>query len=149
MKSTRESLSRGAANFSAQLKRFRLDRQMSEEELGLLLSVSSYHVSRMERGEAMPAEPIWQRFEGLVKAANLYASAVCTDDGEREAVVVPWAEANRAVQVEETPIDRLEGLRSACPDQQAFGIRLAGDSMEPHYRAGQVIVVMPNPVATA
>ncbi len=57
--------------------------------------------------------------------------------------VISWAKAGIATSYEEIPQDWQTTLHSDCPDARAFGLVLEGDSMEPKFSQGDLVVVMP------
>ena len=133
-----------AAEFGALLKRFRQSRHLSVDELGMLLGITGNYVYMMERGVHAPAASVEERFRALSAAADIYSVSACAGAREREVPVISWAQAGRATCFEELPLDWQDTTRSTCPDLQAFGIRLRGDSMEPQYHEGETIIAMPN-----
>ncbi|MEM9236015.1 MAG: S24 family peptidase [Verrucomicrobiota bacterium] len=58
--------------------------------------------------------------------------------------VVSWAHAGRAETYEELPSDWREQIPTECRDEAAFAVSLEGDSMEPVFRSGDLLVVMPS-----
>ena len=61
--------------------------------------------------------------------------------------VVGWAHAGHAASYEELPIQWQETVPTDCRDPRAFSIVLEGNSMEPIFRDGDQLVVMPSEVA--
>ena len=134
-----------SSEFGARLKQFREARRLSVDELAALLQISGNYVYTMERGLHAAALSVQERFEELSASADLFAVSRCTGTvRERLIPVVSWAQAGQATVYEELPSDWQDLIPSCCPDQQAYGIRLVGDSMEPKYHQGDVIVAMPN-----
>lgn len=62
----------------------------------------------------------------------------------RRVRVLSWARAGNLHAYEELPEDWQEVLVTDCPDPRAFALRLEGDSMEPVYRPGDWVIVMPS-----
>lgn len=136
------------AEFAGQLRRFRLARQLTQEQLAGLLVVSESFVYMMERGIHPPSEQVRQRFEALQAATDIYA--VSQFVGEhllpvRQLPIISWAQAGPPRTVfDELPSDWQNTIPCRCPDQQAYVLQLAGDSMETKYHEGDLAVVMPN-----
>lgn len=136
-----------AAEFGMGLRHFRATRRMSVDELGMLLGVSGNYIYMMERGKLAPAQTVQERFTVLCTTSDIYAVGAIPGVRERDIAIISWAQAGRATSYEQMAPDWDDATRCACPDQEAFGIRLVGDSMEPVYHEGEVVVVMPNCVA--
>lgn len=141
----------------------RAKRGLQQEDLAALSGVSRQQISRYERGLARPN----------AKTLGLIARALgidetdfvrrCKDEGEGRPLhvsayrsppgtglrVIEFASAGPAVERydpgdehhERIPIDA-----QAVGDPDAFAIRLDGDSMEPIYRHGEIVVVAPSAV---
>ena len=61
----------------------------------------------------------------------------------RNVPVISWAHAGDAATYEELPIDWQQTVPSTCKDKDAFGLEVEGDSMQPNYQPGTVLIVMP------
>lgn len=57
--------------------------------------------------------------------------------------IIGWAHAGEAESYEQIPDDWQETMASDCRKEKAFGVRLEGDSMEPKFSDGDVLIVMP------
>jgi SOS-response transcriptional repressor LexA len=57
--------------------------------------------------------------------------------------IIGWAHAGEAESYEEIPGDWQENMATDCRKEKAFGVRLEGDSMEPKFCDGDVLIVMP------
>lgn len=64
--------------------------------------------------------------------------------GHREIPVIGWAHAGQAASYEELPESWQEMIPTNCRDPKAFGVTLEGDSMEPMFRDGDMLVLMPS-----
>jgi len=62
----------------------------------------------------------------------------------RRVPVLSWAHAGEAASYEELPQSWQESVPSMCADPKAFGLTVEGDSMQPNYQAGDVVIVMPS-----
>ena len=62
----------------------------------------------------------------------------------RRIPVVGWAHAGQAASYDELPKDWQELIPTDCRDSRAFGVTLEGDSMEPSFREGDMLVLMPS-----
>ncbi len=57
--------------------------------------------------------------------------------------ILSWAQAGLAHDFEEIPEDWQESEMTDCPHPHAFALKIAGDSMEPRYQAGDIAVLLP------
>src|SRR5690606_26219856 len=64
--------------------------------------------------------------------------------GLRRIGVIGWAHAGQAASYEEIPLDWQRTIPTDCRDPNAFAVTLEGDSMEPLFRDGDLIVLMPS-----
>lgn len=64
--------------------------------------------------------------------------------GSRMIPVIGWAHAGEAESYEELPKDWQHRIPTECPDDRAFAVSLEGDSMEPKFSDGDMLVVQPS-----
>lgn len=57
--------------------------------------------------------------------------------------VVGWAHAGEAGNYEELPSDWQQRVPTECRDPQAFAVLLEGESMEPKWSAGDMLILQP------
>ena len=62
----------------------------------------------------------------------------------RQVPVVGWAHAGEAASYDEIPKDWQDTVPTECRDTKAFAVRLEGDSMEPRYLEGDLLIVQPS-----
>jgi len=58
--------------------------------------------------------------------------------------VLSWAHAGEAESYEELPKSWQESVPSTCGDRSAFALTIEGDSMQPKYETGDIVIVMPS-----
>jgi transcriptional regulator with XRE-family HTH domain len=58
--------------------------------------------------------------------------------------VLGWAHAGEAAGYDELPKSWQKQIPTECPDVKAFAVRLEGDSMEPRFAQGDVIICQPS-----
>lgn len=58
--------------------------------------------------------------------------------------LIGWAHAGQAQSYEELPQDWQDEIPTDCPDPNAFGVTLEGDSMETMFHDGDKLTLMPN-----
>lgn len=63
--------------------------------------------------------------------------------GARRIPVIGWAHAGQASTYEEMAHDWRRYIASDCRDPKAFAVTLEGDSMEPYFREGDELILMP------
>jgi SOS-response transcriptional repressor LexA len=56
---------------------------------------------------------------------------------------VGWAHAGEAESYEEMPFSWRNQIPTDCPDAKAFAVYLEGDSMEPKFSDGDILIVQP------
>jgi SOS-response transcriptional repressor LexA len=62
---------------------------------------------------------------------------------ERMVPVIGWAHAGEAGSYEELPKSWQNRVPTDCGDPKAFGVSLEGDSMEPKFSDGDILIVQP------
>jgi len=62
---------------------------------------------------------------------------------DRMIPVIGWAHAGEAESYEELPQSWQNEISSECPDPKAFAVSLEGDSMEPRFYDGDILIVQP------
>lgn len=65
-------------------------------------------------------------------------------DHSRRIGVIGWAHAGQAAGYEELPASWQRTIPTDCRDPNAFAVMLEGDSMEPVFRDGDLLVLMPS-----
>lgn len=65
-------------------------------------------------------------------------------DESRRIGVIGWAHAGQAASYEEIPESWQRTIPTDCRDPNAFAVTLEGDSMEPMFRDGDLLVLMPS-----
>ena len=61
----------------------------------------------------------------------------------RAVPVRSWAQAGTGVDSEELPLEWQKRVATDCPDEQASGVEIQGDSMEPKFFPGDIAILMP------
>lgn len=110
------------------------------------LNISRPYLSEIENEHRQPSEALVQKLSLLKETAE--ATTRPQVRAKRRAIgqgvpVISWARAGTATSYEAMPFDWQELIPSDCPDEEAFGLILDGDSMEPKYFAGDVVILMP------
>ena len=62
----------------------------------------------------------------------------------REVPIVSWAQAGDLVAYTDLDAAWHEYTATTCRDEDCFAVTIAGDSMEPKYSSGDIVVLMPN-----
>lgn len=57
--------------------------------------------------------------------------------------VVSWAQAGEACDYEDLPEEWMKRIPTDSDDNEAFGVEIKGDSMEPKYSEGETAILMP------
>jgi len=61
----------------------------------------------------------------------------------RQIPVISWCHAGEAVSYEELPTEWQETVPTNCADRNAFALAVEGDSMQPNYQSGDIVILMP------
>jgi SOS-response transcriptional repressor LexA len=151
--------------FQSQLRNFRTQSGLTQQELGQLLGVGGDYISQLELGKKKPSTRLKRLLEmhqaQQVKAKKQQQhsqTVVAFSDQEEEeergrrrppseeatwVPVVGWAQAGLATAFEKIPDEWQDRLPVVVTDRTAFAIRLRGDSMEPQFKDGDLAVVLP------
>jgi phage repressor protein C with HTH and peptisase S24 domain len=119
---------------------------LGQEEMAKRLGISRPYLSEVENEHRHPSETLVQKLALLKETAE--ATGRLDVRAKRQPVgqgipVISWARAGTAASYEAMPFDWQDVIPSNCPDEDAFGLILEGDSMEPKYSPGDIVVVMP------
>lgn len=138
------------------IKELRLLKGLSQEEVGKALHVSQSAVSAWERGDKLPST------KKLIVLADLYGVTVAElTKGEyipakKEIEYVPSDRTKRFIRVPVLgripagiPIEAIQDIEDwedypiseTVPGHRYFALKVKGDSMEPEYRDGDVIII--------
>lgn len=137
-----------------------------QEKFAEMLGVSRNYVSMLERGAKEVSNDsslgiLFGVLEGNAKnfafpqaetggaanegnSQNLEFAGNAESGEQRRIRVIGWAHAGQATCYEELPTDWQQTIPSDCRDPQAFAVALEGDSMEPAFREGDQLVLMPS-----
>lgn len=134
---------------------------ITQDEMAKRLGISSNYVSLLEKEKKEPSEAIIRHVELIERVENAGMSqgqgaGITLRDGpslpaygkkaapERLIPVIGWAHAGLAENYEEIPEDWQDKVPSTIRDEKAFAVRLEGDSMEPKFSAGDVLILQPS-----
>lgn len=136
----------------AAIKDLRKERNMSQEALGNVIGVDKGNISRYESGKQFPElDKISNIAEALgVEVWELFAKAQgCNFSEASELYKVPlisWVQAGNYndVFLDPTNLDNLEWVETTYKARKfTYALRVVGDSMEPKFPEGCVIIVEP------
>jgi repressor LexA len=136
-------------DFAERLRLWRTSQHSTQSEAARLLNINRSYLSQVERGRP-PGRALRDRFLLLEKSASIRGSygnkgLSC---GPRNVPILSWAQAAQATKFEQMPTDWEEVAPSNVADPLAFGVRLRGDSMEPKYSEGDIVLLTPGTAAT-
>ena len=123
------------------------------ERMGLSMS----YVHQLEVSKRTPSDAI----ETLVRMMEdqVASGMIESDDSEKRretsgepamgrvttfVPVIGWAHAGAAENYEEIPRDWQDSVAADPRDKKAFAVRLEGNSMEPKYSAGDILILQPS-----
>ncbi len=119
---------------------------LGQQSMADRLGITRPYLSEIENERRRPSETLIQKLaslkEGFDAGRNHNVQSKLPSAG-RGVPIISWARAGAASSYEEMPFDSREVIPSDCPDDKAFGLILEGDSMEPKYSPGDVVVLMP------
>lgn len=141
--------------FSQRFRKLRETLGLTQEEMGKKLRVSGNYIYLIEKDRNQPSGMLQKIFEDLEaqhgQRMEQRESIVAMEDPAkyqsaepRRVPIISRAQAGQLGAWEELPADHHDFLSTDCPDPQAFALRVEGDSMEPKYESGDILVLMPN-----
>ncbi len=148
-------------SFSRALKDLRIQRGWTQSDLAKFLGVTTGAVGNWEteangitvkRLKALADKlglPIHYFRGGLAAAAvlpveGLPPSVLVASPAARRVPVVSWARAGEAHDYGDLCNQIDDQVETDCKDPNSFGLIIEGDSMEPEYTAGDIVVFAPN-----
>ncbi|HTJ78501.1 MAG TPA: XRE family transcriptional regulator [Rariglobus sp.] len=147
-------------SFGERLRRVREKSGLTQEDFAKRMFVGRTYLNGLETGRNPPNDRLVHQLDVLEKTGvNLVDYPIFREPGlrvdestpppgitttPRKVPVISWARAGEATSYEEIPKDWQKTVFSECPDPYAFAIEIEGDSMEPNYRGGDVVIVMPS-----
>lgn len=141
------------ANFPDRLLELRKTLNLTQEEMGQRLGISSNYVSLLEGGKRQPSTNLVMTLSHLESAhsegvtlqrvGGKVSKAAAAGSTFRSIPVVGWAHAGDAATYEELPKGWQREIPTECRDPNAFAVVLEGESMEPRYSAGDMLILQP------
>lgn len=129
-------------NFAERLRTWRVGANLTQAQAAEKLGIDRAYLSQIEGGRK-PGTRLRTRFGMEEKAPALKAHQVIVG-GLRNLPVLSWAQAGEAAEFSEIPAEWGEVVPSDVTDERAFGVRLRGDSMEPKFSDGDVVILTPS-----
>lgn len=130
---------------------------LTQEEMGKRLGVSGNWISLLESGNEEKARPSDQLIMSVQRMSLdppsriVESTMICEDlapcGKTRMIPVIGWAHAGSAESYEEVPSAWQCMIPTECRDTKAFAVSLEGDSMEPRFSDGDLIIVQPSETA--
>lgn len=121
-----------------------------KEKIAELLNVSRTMLYNYEQGDPPPPRELLSTLDRLEREAGIeqmFTSSLPEDTPAygnfRTIGVTGWAHAGEAGSYEEIPEHWKGKIPTECRDPKAFAVILEGDSMEPKYSEGDLLVVQP------
>lgn len=122
------------------LVQLRYAMQCSQKDFAQKLAISRSYLSKLEKGQ----------YEVSPKVANRYRLLYQNNPDQqkssnaRSIPVRSMAQAGAGIDYDELPLSWQETVATNCPDEQAFAVEINGDSMEPKFYKGDIVVLMPS-----
>lgn len=144
--------------FPPRLLQLRQRLGLTQEEMATRLGISSNYVSLLEKGRKDPSPAIERHVELIERMQDAgmtggYGDGTTLRDEpahygrksrDRMVPVIGWAHAGMAENYEEIPPDWQDKVPANVRDEKAFAVRIEGDSMEPSFSAGDVLILQPS-----
>lgn len=147
--------------FPLKLLELRQTLKLTQEEMAQRMGISSNYVSLLEKGKKEPSPAIRRHLElierlaqaGMASPAEGYTlrNEPRISYGVHKVACVPrmipiigWAHAGVACNYEEIPADWQDQIPCTIRDPKAFAVRLEGDSMEPKFSPGDLLILQPS-----
>lgn len=115
--------------------------RMRQEELAEKLGITRNYLSQIENRKKEPSKRLVRALQEIARQAPFDSDG--SSNGAREVPLLSWARAGAINSYEEIPEEWQLKVATNCPDENAFGLILEGDSMEDYYRQGDIVVAMP------
>lgn len=133
--------SKSGDGFAERLRLWRVSQNFTQAEAARHLGIDRSYLSQVERGRR-PGQTLRTRFSIVEKSSSVNAQ------GLRNLPVFSSMQASQIVDFSKIPQDCIEVVPSNVSDEQAFGVHLHGDSMEPKFSDGDIAIVLPGVTAT-
>jgi SOS-response transcriptional repressor LexA len=140
-------------NLGQRIKQLRIERGLTQTELGQLLGVASGNISRYESGTNNPDMKRLQQLADILKVpvSDLFTQGSFEHGPKLKGSVplVSWVQAGNWNTVDD-PLAPGEGERIITTYRAkayTFALRVRGDSMEPKFPDGAIIIVEPDEIA--
>jgi repressor LexA len=135
-------------HFAERLRFWRGSQNLTQAEAATQLDIDRSYFSQVERGRP-PGKALRTRFLLIEKSSSVRIRGSATVAyGLRNLPVLSWAQAGQAADLGEIPQQWDELVPSDVSDEQAFGVRLRGDSMEPKFSDGDIAILLPGAAPT-
>lgn len=142
-------------SFGSKLKRLREDKGLTQKDISKASGVSQGSISQLENnGRKFTQESVNKILESLGITEEDFFSTNLTPveipgKGERLIPVISWVSAGRFIDCVDVWPDCVSGEDEPVHvfktvGKKAFGLRVNGDSMEPRFMAGDIIIVDPD-----
>lgn len=141
---------------------YRIQHDLTQDDLGYILGITGKYVGMIERGGKEVGEEsslgilfqIIERFppgpksewgnRSEIGGEGDFVARPDLPSGQRTIPVLGWAHAGDAASYEEIAADWQDRVPTECRDPKAFAVRLEGDSMEPKYSEGDLLILQPS-----
>jgi len=134
----------GTLDFAERLRLWRTSQNTTQAEAARLLDINRSYLSQVERGRP-PGRALRDRFMQMEKAASIMPHKNTKGKlyGLRNLPILSWTQASQATDLGQIPSGWEDTVPSDIRDEQAFGVRLRGDAMEPKFSDGDIAILLP------
>jgi repressor LexA len=139
-------------HFSDKLAALRKKMRFTQAEMAEKMGLSASYIHQLEVGKRSPSDSVItlvkilesQLEVGKSNSDQSLSNLPQKTPFNRQIPVLGWAHAGRAESYDELPVDWQETVPTECRDAKAFAVRLEGDSMEPRFLEGDLLVLQPS-----
>lgn len=132
----------------ARIKALKKAQGWTQDDLAERLGISKSHASKLESGITNPSDKLIKSIEVLEASPRYRSRGDIMHDVKFEPLryipVISWAQAGISVDFEELPKDWQDRIPTNVKDPKAVAVEIRGDSMEPYFRAGDRVILLPS-----
>ena len=137
-----------ADNFAERLRIWRISQNFTQVEAAHQLDIDRSYLSQVERGRT-PGTALRTRFLLIERTSTTKVrGGAARSERLRHLPVLSWSQAAQALDPHRLPSSDDEVVPSDVSDEQAFAVRLRGDSMEPRFSDGDIAILVPGVAPT-
>lgn len=133
-------------HFSDLLKRLQKEDGWTADDIADVLQMPVAEAESLLNGSRTATSELWKRVEESFEKTRPRGDIMRDVKFEplRYIPVISWAQAGQFVDFEELPTDWQDRIPTNVKDPKAVAVEIRGDSMEPYFRAGDRVILLPS-----